>query len=79
MGSEKRSEAQGLVVMIVMKNQGDAGQTLYPDMKWNMRSWDGTSDVKVVIEEHGAAKNQSFKSSLDAVLKLFVLSVVVVT
>ena len=50
MGSEKCSEAQGLVVMIVMKNECDAGQTLYPDMKWNMRSWDGTSDVKVVIE-----------------------------
>ena len=50
MGSEKRSEAQGLVVMIVMKNECDAGQTLYPNMKGNMRGWDGTGDVKVVVE-----------------------------
>ena len=49
-GSKKCSEAQGFVVMIVMKNECDAGQTLDPDVKWNMRSWDGTSDVKVVIE-----------------------------
>ena len=49
-GSEKRSEAQGLVVMIVVKNECDAGQTLYPNVKGNMRSRDGAGDVKVVVE-----------------------------
>ena len=50
MGFEKSSEAQRLVVMIVVKNECDAGQTLYPDVKGDMRSRDGTGDVKVVVE-----------------------------
>ena len=48
MGSEKRSEAQGFVVMIMVENECDAGQTLYPNVKGNMRSRDGAGDVKVV-------------------------------
>ena len=45
---------------------------MHPNVKWNMRCRDGTGDVKMVVEQHGAAKEYGFKQKLDTVAEVLV-------
>ena len=51
---------------------------MHPIVKWNMRCRGGTGDVKMVVEQHGAAKDNGFQYELNIVLELVVFGMWVV-